>query len=147
MLQVGGKTRVLTFQIMGNETRQNWAHFLNHVLSRMAALSEIEKKELWGAVLLFISDQCKTNKGLAKEVAQCMGLEHQPGQIFCNIHPVLMFDEKMKKMWQDLQIKIGAEKIFPSISYSNLDQETTVVILQCLDALMRLVSPSYSHKA
>ena len=58
-----------------------------------------------------------------------------------------MFDEKVKKVWQDLQIKIGAEKIFPSISYSNLDQETTIVILQCLDALMRLVSPSYSHKA
>ena len=58
-----------------------------------------------------------------------------------------MFDEKAKKVWQDLQIKIGAEKIFPSISYSNLDQETTIVILQCLDALMRLVSPSYSHKA
>ena len=58
-----------------------------------------------------------------------------------------MFDEKVKKVWQDLQIKIGAEKIFPSISYSNLDQDTTIVILQCLDALMRLVSPSYSHKA
>ena len=76
-----------------------------------------------------------------------MGVEHQPGQIFCNIHPILMFDEKVKKVWQDLQIGIGAEKIFPSISYSNLDQETTIVILQCLDALMRLVSPSYSHKA
>ena len=85
--------------------------------------------------------------GLAEEVAQYMGLEHQPGQIFCNIHPVLMFDEKMKKMWQDLQIKIGAEKIFPSISYTNLDQNSFIVILQCLDALMRLVSPSYSHKA
>ena len=35
-----------------------------------------------------------------------------------------------KKVWQDLQIGIGAEKIFPSISYSNLDQETTIVILQ-----------------
>ena len=84
---------------------------------------------------------------LAKEVAQLMGVEHQPSQIFCNIHPILMFDEKVKKVWQDLQIGIGAEKIFPSISYSNLDQETTIVILQCLDALMRLVSPSYSHKA
>ena len=67
-------------------------------------------------------------------------IEHQSGQVFFNIHPVLMFDEKMKKVWQDLQ------KIFPSISYSNLDQDTTVVILQCLDALMRLVSPSFSHK-
>ena len=76
-----------------------------------------------------------------------MGVEHQPGQIFCDIHPILTFDEKVKKVWQDLQIGIGAEKIFPSISYSNLDQETTIVILQCLDALMRLVSPSYSHKA
>ena len=58
-----------------------------------------------------------------------------------------MFDEKMKKIWQDLQIKIGAEKIFPSISYTNLDENSFIVILQCLDALMRLVSPSYSHKA
>ena len=59
-----------------------------------------------------------------------MGVEHQPGQIFCNIHPILMFDEKVQKVGQDLQIKIGAEKIFPSISYSNLDQETTIDILQ-----------------
>ena len=147
MLQVGGKTRVLPFQRMGNETRDNWAKFIDHVLARMSIVSQKEKKELWGSVLLFISDQCKTNKGLAKEVAQYMGLEHQPGQIFCNIHPVLMFDEKMKKMWQELQIKIGAEKIFPSISYTNMDQSTTVVIMQCLDALMRLVSPTYSHKA
>lgn len=147
MLQVGGRTRVLPFQRMGNETRENWAKFIDHILSRMAVVSEKEKKDLWGTVLLFISDQCKTNKGLAKEVAQYMGLEHQPGQIYCNIHPVLMFDEKMKKIWQDLQIRIGAEKIFPSISYSNLDQETTIVIMQCLDALMRLVSPTFSHKA
>ena len=75
------------------------------------------------------------------------GLRASAWSFFCNIHPILMFDEKVKKVWQDLQIKIGAEKIFPSISYSNLDQDTTIVILQCLDALMRLVSPSYSHKA
>ena len=74
-------------------------------------------------------------------------IEHQSGQVFFNIHPVLMFDEKMKEIWQDLQIKIGAEKIFPSISYSNLDQDITVVILQCLDAQIRLVSPSFSHEA
>jgi hypothetical protein len=96
--------------------------------------------------LLFISDQCKTNKELVKEVAQYMVLEHQPGQIYCNIHPVHMFDEKMK-IWQDLQIKIEVEKIFPSISYTNLDQNGFIVILQCLDALMRLVSPLCSHKA
>ena len=97
--------RVLPFQVMGNETRENWIKLIDHFLTRMSISSEIEKKKLWYSILLFISDQCKTNKGLAKEAAQYMGLEHQPGQIFCNIHPVLMFDEKMKKIWQDLQIK------------------------------------------
>ena len=40
----------------------------------MAEASEKGKKALWGIVLLFISDQCKTNKGLAKEVAQYTGI-------------------------------------------------------------------------
>ena len=42
----------------------------------MAVLSEKEKKDLRGLVLLSISDQCKINKGLAKEVAEYMALEH-----------------------------------------------------------------------
>ena len=103
--------------------------------------------ELWYNIILIISDQCKTNKGLAVEVASKLGVTHQPGQIYCNIHPILMFDEKVKKMWQNLQKKIGAEKLFPSISYSNLDQNTFTVALQCLDALMRFISPTFSHKA
>ena len=89
-----------------------------------------KKQELWGTILLLLSDQCKTNKGLAKEVAQLMGVEHQPGQIFCNIHPILMFDEKVQKVGQDLQIKIGAENNFPSISYSSAD--ITIIIVQYL---------------
>ena len=126
---------------LGKGERENWAKFIDHVLTRMSLASEIEKKELWYSVLLFISDQFKTNKGLAKEVAKYMGLEHEPGQKYCNIHPVLMFDEKMKKVWQDVQIKIGSDKTFPSFNYSNMDQDTAVVILQGLDAIMRLVSP------
>ena len=92
--------------------------------------------ELWYNIILIISDQCKTNKDLAVEVASKLGVTHQPGQIYCNIHPVLMFGEKSSK-----------EKLFPSISYSNLDQNTFTVALQCLDALMRFISPTFSHKA
>ena len=106
--------------------------------------------ELWYNIILIISDQCKTNKGLAVEEASKLRVTHQPGQIYCNIHPILMFDEEVKKIRQNLQKKIGAEKLFPSISYSNLDQNTFTVALQCLeclDALMRSISPTFSHKA
>ena len=112
---------------MGNETQENWANLIDYMLSRMAVASEEDKKNLWYNIILIISDQCKTNKGLAVEVANKLGVTHQPGQIYCNIHPVLMFDEKLKKVWQNLQMKIGAEKLFPSISYSDLDQSTFIV--------------------
>ena len=43
LLQVGGKTRVLPFQRMGNKTRENWAKFIDHVLTQMSTVSEKEK--------------------------------------------------------------------------------------------------------
>ena len=147
MLQVGGKICALPFQQLGNDTRQNWAKFIEMVIQRMSTLADKDKQVLWSVVLLFISDKHITNRGLAAEAAKQMGFQHQPGQIFCTIHPILMMDEKVKGFWQELQIKIGHEKIFPSITYSNIDQNTFIVILQSLDALMRLVSPTHSHKA
>ena len=68
MLQVGGKMRALPFQIMGNETWENWAKFIDHVLSRMAVSSEIEKKELWHSVLLFIHINAKQTKYWQKKL-------------------------------------------------------------------------------
>ena len=66
-------------------------------------------------------------------VANKLGVTHVPGQIYCNILPVLMFDEELKSVWQDLEKKIGADKLFPSLSYANLDLESLLVSVQCLD--------------
>jgi hypothetical protein len=110
MVEIGGKIRALTFQRMGNETRSNWADLLIYLLSRIATVSGLEKLQIWMKIVLLISYQCKTNKGLAIEVSKKLGVTHHPGQIFCNIHPVLMMDEKLKKVWQNMQIRIGAEQ-------------------------------------
>ena len=80
-------------------------------------------------------------------VAKTLGVTHVPGQIYCNIHPVLMFDEELKSVWEDLEKKIGAEKLFPSLSYSNLDLDSLLVSVQCLDGLTNFVSPDKSDRA
>ena len=147
VIQSDSKLRTLPFQKMGNETRDNWSDLVEYLLKRMSVLSGRDKLDFWKSIVLFISDQCKVNKGLAEEVATKLGAIHKPGQVFCNIHPILMFDEKVKKKWCELEKKIGAEKLFPSLSYANLDQENFMVSVQCLDAMMSLISPGKSHKA
>ena len=82
------------------------------------------------------------NKGLADMVAKTFAVTHVPGQIYCNIHSVLMFDEE--SVWEDLEKKIGAEKLFPSLSHSNLDLDSLLVSVQCLDGLTNFVSPDKS---
>ena len=141
------RLRTLPFQKMANEKRENWSELIDYLLQRLSVLSGEKKLEFWKCILLFISDQCKINKGLAEAVAQKLGATHKPGQVFCNIHPILMFDEKVKKKWSYLERQIGAEKLFPSLNYANLDQETFMVSIQCLDGMMALISPGKSHKA
>ena len=130
---------------MGNEKQDNWGDLIVYLLKRMSILTGKEKTDFWNSIILFISDQCSVNKGMSKAIAEKLGVTHQPGQVYCNIHPVLMFDEKMKSVWESIEKQIGSEKLFPSLSHTNLDLYTLVVSVQCLDALMGLVSPDKSN--
>ena len=148
VVQTKGKhIRTLPFQKMGNEKRDNWGELIEYLLQRMSILTGKNKTDFWFSIVLFISDQCKVNKGLTDNIARELGVSYSPGQIYCNIHPILMFDEKMKKIWETCERKIGAEKLFPSLNYANLGQEKFMVSMQCLDAMMALVSPGKSNKA
>ena len=92
------KLRTLPFQKMGNEKRENWSDLVLYILKRLSILTGKEKVDFWQSILIFISDQCKINKGMAEMVGRKLGVSHVPGQIYCNIHPILMFDEKLKKV-------------------------------------------------
>ena len=86
------------------------------------------------------------NKALASLVAKKLGVPHTPGQVYCNIHPVLMFDNKMKEVWEEVE-KIDAKKLFPPLSHCNLDLNSLIGSVQCVDAMMSLVSPDKSNRS
>ena len=97
----------------------------------------MEKKvDFWQSIVQFISNQCKVNKGLVAAVAHKLVVTNMPDQNYCNIHPILMLDEKFKKMWQNFEEQISAEKLFLLINYANLDEEMFVVaVFGCNDGM------------
>jgi hypothetical protein len=147
MAQVGGKIRALTFLKMGNETRDNWADLIVFLLEQLSTAADCDKQQIWAKVCYLLSDQHGVNKEMAVEIAKKLGLDHTPGQLYCNVHPVLQWDDRLKKVWQKLQVEIGAEKLFPSLSVSNLNEENYIVVLQLLEGEMSFIAPDKSHKS
>lgn len=75
------------------------------------------------------------------------GLDYAPGQLFCTIHIVLGWDEALKKVLQNIEKKIGHEKLLASLNYIEIDNDSFVAIAQAIDTILRLISPEFSHKS
>ena len=66
---IEGQVRALKCQLMGNETRENWADTLVHNLKRLSLASGKDVIDIYLTIKAFVTDSCKVNKGLAAEVS------------------------------------------------------------------------------
>ena len=72
--------------------------FIDHAINRMAVASEKKKTGVMGYYFAPLIRSMQDKQRSCKGGGPIDSVEHQPGQIFCNIHPILMFDEKIKKV-------------------------------------------------
>ena len=56
-------------------------------------------------------DSTAHNLGMAKKVFKDSNIEEDPGSLLCKIHPLMMFDWKMKELCQKLHDCLGGEKL------------------------------------
>ena len=98
-------------QLMGKETRENWADSIIHKLKRLLIASDKTVQKIYKAVGGIVSDAHSTNKGLAAEISRQIGLEWTLGQLYCCVHTGLGFQEGMTKVSLRYQEKIGYDKM------------------------------------
>ena len=147
LVHISGKVRALKMQIMGSDTRENWADTLIFKLERLAKASEHSVQELYESIRGLVSDAASVNKGLAKEMSAKLGLEWIPDQIYCCIHTVLGFQDGMVSLWMQYQTKIGSDKMYPSITGFELDMEEKCLIKQILECFMRLTADRWQARS
>ena len=91
LMYIAGKVRVLKMQIMGRDTRENWADTIIFKLQRLSEASGKTIKDMYESIRGIVSDVASVNKGLATEISSRLGLQWLPGQLYCCIHTVLGF--------------------------------------------------------
>ena len=72
--------------------------------------------------------------------------EHIPSHLLCQVHPSLMFNHELVKVWKEVDNAIDPQKIFAGFSVSISDEQVSVTE-QWIDCLLRLVSHDFDHKA
>ena len=140
VVKVGDKIRSLKISRLSNGTRENWADFIYHLLDRLATASNVDIVEVWENVSAFLSDLCKVNLHLAKNVHQIIGSSWVPGQAFCNLHFTLAVPVGIKEVLAEYQSSIGADKLFPKCVGFEMNLEDKLIVIQILDCWMRLTS-------
>ena len=79
---IEGQVRALKSQLMGNETRDNWADTLIHNLKRLSMSSGKDLVDIFKTIKALISDSCKVNKGLAAVISGKLGIAWVPGTLY-----------------------------------------------------------------
>ena len=146
LVYIEGQVRALKCQLMGNETRENWADTLIHNLRRLAMASGKEVVDIFKTILSFISDKCKVNENLPALVSSKLGIEWIPGTLYCCLHTVLGFQDGIVDVWKKYQGMIGYQKMNPSAELE-LDMDDTSLVKQVLEAHLRLTADRWSARS
>ena len=96
-------------------------------------------------LIFVISDQTAHNIDVELLVAKELCTEEVPNQLFCNVHPCLMFNRVIVKHWSQLEHAIGRDKIYANFLV-NATTTASSVTEQALDCITRLINHDFDHK-
>ena len=144
---INGKYGALPTMSITFESKPNLAELKLTTLQILLAASGVDVKVLFERIDVVISDQTAHNIVVDVEllVAKELGTEKVPNQLFCDVHPCLMFNWVIVKHWSQLEHAIGPEKIYANFLV-NATTTACNVTEQALDCITRLINHDFDHK-
>lgn len=146
-MTINGSSRTLpTFGIV-SEARESLSELELSTLEILSAASggRYTPKQLFERIEFRMSDSTAHNLKVGGLVAEKLASDHQPTQLLCNIHPLMMFQNAIKKVCQDIHAKLGKKKINECF-IADVDFANEGFIIKAMKCMANFVSKEYSAK-
>ena len=130
---------------ISSETRQNLAELKLTMLTILAVCGGVTKEALWEKIDFVMTDSVSHNMMVEDIVSEALDVEHTPEHLLCQVHPSLMFNRVLTKLWSEVDATIGPDKIFAGFCLT-INTEQVSVTENWLDCVLRLVSHDFDHK-
>lgn len=146
-LNVNGVQRALpTFSIF-TESRNSLKDLEITTLRILAASSghKYSEQDILKRISFVMTDSTSHNKGVIELVCQELNVEQIPATLLCNVHPLMMFQGKIKELCQEIHDLLGNKKINDCFMV-DVEFKSESFIIKSIKCLSNFINRDYSAK-
>ena len=146
-LTINGKKRTLPTFGISTETRDSLSDLMKDTV-RILSISTRNKyseQEILRKVNFVMTDSTSHNLKVIEKVCEDLSVDKVPSTLLCNVHPLMMFQNKIKQLCQMLHDALGTEKI-TNCFMVDVDFRNESFVIKALKCLSNFISNEYSAK-
>ena len=144
---IGNKRRVLPTLGIASENKENLAELQVHTYKMLSAASnnEYSYSDILRKVDFYLSDSAKHNLGVMNKVCEKLAVNNVPDSLLCHVHPMMMFQRKVKELWMEIHNGFGTDTI-KQCFVSEVSFERESFISKALTCLSSFINSDFSEK-
>ena len=106
---------------------------------------EYTEKDLDSKIDIVITDSAAHNLGVIEEVCKELNVEDIPDSLVCHIHPMMMFQRKIKSVWQEIHDAFG-KNVIKDCFITEVDLRNELFIYKAITCLCSFINNEHSSK-
>ena len=148
-LTINGVHRSLPTYGIFTESRDSLKELELSTLKILSASSGFKytSEDIVKKINFVMTDSTEHNMGVIDEVCSELEVEknHVPLTLVCNVHPLMMFQDKVKSLYQILHSSLGAQKISECFLV-DIDFQNESFVIKAIKCLTNFINKDYSAK-
>ena len=101
------------------------------------------EKDLVEKIDFVMTDSTAYNLGVIEEVCLELEAEHIPESLVCHVHPMMMFQRKIKAVWQEIHDAFGANAI-KDCFVTDINFRSESFIYKAITCMCSFINKEYS---
>ena len=148
-ITINGKQRVLPALSIVSESKESLKDLEITTLKILSAASgyRYEENDILRKIDFVMTDSTAHNIGVIEKVCQELNVDEAdcPKTLLCNIHPLMMFQGKIKEMFSEIQQSFGLKKLDQCFTV-DIDFKDENFILKAIKCMTNFVNKENSAK-
>ena len=135
-ITIDGKQRTLPAMSIVTESRESIADLEITTLKILSASSgyKYTEKDILSKIKFHMADSTAHNLKVIEKVCEEVGVDDVPKTLLCNVHPLMLFQSKIKEFFDDIQRSFGTQKLGEAftVEIDFRDENFVIKSIRCL---------------
>ena len=146
-LTINGTPRSLSTLGIFSESRESLSELVKCSLEMLAASTSYRftAADIQRKIQFVMTDSTAHNLRIMEQVAKDLNVEETPSAVICNIHPLMMFQTKIKELCQQIHDSFGKNKLNDCFLV-DVEYRNESFIIKAIKCLSNLINSDNSSK-